>query len=325
MALLSPRQKRIRRALCVFAALFLLVFGWYALSRLASPFRAVKLFSASTAEAAKAAPLTELRVIVYNIAHGRGLAAGNWSGGGRDVKLARLREIAALLAAEKPDVVVLNEVDFDCTWSGGVNQAEVIAREAGLPNRAEGRNIDASLPFFTARCGNAVLSRFPITDARLVKFPGYSALETLCAGRKKGLVCTLLLPGGRQVRLLAVHLEHRSEEVRIAGALVIQELAAGEGPPLLAAGDFNSTPKSYPGAAPDASGRTALSLLLDGGAFKAALRKAPQSADFTFPSSAPDRAIDWVLAPAAWRVAEHRAVDSTLSDHRPVSARIVME
>ncbi len=290
MALLSPRQKRIRRAIYAFAALFLFVFGWYALSRLTSPLRAVKLISASAKQEARAEPLKELRIAIYNIAHGRGLADGNWSGGDKDAKLARLRKIAALLAAEKPDVVVLNEVDFDSTWSGGVNQAEVIARAMPLANRAEGRNLDVSLPFFTVRCGNAVLSRFPITDARLVKFPGYSTLETIGAGRKKGLLCTLLLPGDREVRILAVHLEHRSEEVRIAAALVIGELAADEGPPLVAAGDFNSTPKSYPRATPDASGR----------------------------------AIDWVLAPASWRIAEHRPLDSKLSDHRPVSARIIM-
>jgi endonuclease/exonuclease/phosphatase family metal-dependent hydrolase len=269
-------------------------------------------------------PPAELRVAICNIAHGRGATAGNWGGGGRAARTVRLREIAALLAERKPDVVVLNEVDFDSTWSGRVNQAAVIAREMNMPNRAEQRNVDVSLPFLRLAFGNAVLSRFPIRKARVVELPAYSTLEMLAAGRKKGLLCRLELPGGRELRLLAVHLEHRDEEVRVAAARVIERLRTAEKTPLLAAGDFNSSPRRYPQADLTADGRTALSLLLEGKGFGAAVKENPGPADFTFPSMAPVKAIDWVLAPAGWRLLEHTPLDSRLSDHRPVFVRVAL-
>jgi hypothetical protein len=34
-----------------------------------------------------------------------------------------LGEIADLIRGQDLDLVILNEVDFDCTWSYGVNQA----------------------------------------------------------------------------------------------------------------------------------------------------------------------------------------------------------
>ena len=72
------------------------------------------------------------------------------------------------------------------------------------------------------RFGNAVLSRFPITDAETVDFPAHSGFESFVAGKKRGLLCTLELPGKKPLRLLAVHLEHRSEAVRVSSARIIE-------------------------------------------------------------------------------------------------------
>jgi endonuclease/exonuclease/phosphatase family metal-dependent hydrolase len=268
------------------------------------------------------APLSELRIAAWNIAHGRGLAPGNWTGETREVRLERLRSIACALKPQKPDVVILNEVDFDASWSGRVNAAEVIVREMGMHCHAEGRNVDISLPFFQLRFGNAILSRFPIREARVVDFPGYSGLETFLAGKKRGLLCTLECPGGRQLRVLAVHLDHRSEEVRVSSARAIERLRTESDTPLIAAGDFNSTPENYPLATRDRNGRTALSVLLDGDGFRTLLKPTPTAVDFTFPADRPHNAIDWVLVPPNWNVIEHDPLDLRLSDHRPVVARL---
>ena len=44
----------------------------------------------------------------------------------------------------------------------------------------------------------------------------------------------------------------------------------------------------------------------------------------TFPSTAPDRVIDWILVPPAWRIREQQVLDVQLSDHRPVVAAFEM-
>jgi hypothetical protein len=46
--------------------------------------------------------------------------------------------------------------------------------------------------------------------------------------------------------VLAVHLEHRSEAVRVESARMIVALAKAKPIPLIAAGDFNSTPADFP-------------------------------------------------------------------------------
>ncbi|MCG8653568.1 MAG: endonuclease/exonuclease/phosphatase family protein, partial [Pirellulales bacterium] len=69
-----------------------------------------------------------LRIACYNIAHGRGLAASNGAGGTKQQRLERLDAIADQLRQMDADVVVLNEVDFDCSWSQHVDQAAYLAR-----------------------------------------------------------------------------------------------------------------------------------------------------------------------------------------------------
>jgi endonuclease/exonuclease/phosphatase family metal-dependent hydrolase len=80
------------------------------------------------------------------------------------------------------------------------------------------------LPFCSFRWGNVVLSRYPIQETSLVDYPAHSTWEALLAGKKRGVVCTVELPEGRRIRLLAVHLEHRSEPVRYRSAQVIERL-----------------------------------------------------------------------------------------------------
>jgi endonuclease/exonuclease/phosphatase family metal-dependent hydrolase len=87
-----------------------------------------------------------LRIATYNIAHGRGLAESNWDGGSPADHEARLQAIAAELRAWPVDVVVLEEVDFDASWSHRVNQAEVLARAAGFPYWIEQSNYDLRFP-----------------------------------------------------------------------------------------------------------------------------------------------------------------------------------
>ena len=142
---------------------------------------------------------------------------------------------------------MLNEVDFDSVWFGHLNQAELIAREAGFPFWAEQRNIDMALPFIRIRYGNAMLSRYPILAARRLPFAGHHALETIFLGKKQGLVCTVDLSGAHRLRVLAVHLEHRLEARRLRAAYLIDEERLASTVPLIAAGDFNPPSSLSPG------------------------------------------------------------------------------
>lgn len=321
-------KKLLRVAILLGAALLALCVGWYVLGRMTFGRRAVRVRTMEGAGRPDGpSPGAKLRLGTYNIAHGRGLADGNWGGGDRAARLARLRKIARMLKEARLDVVVLNEVDFAAQWSHNVNQAAFIAREAGFAYWVEQCNFEMVFPFCSFRWGNAVLSRYPIQQTSLVDYPAHSKWEALLAGKKRGVVCTVELPEGRRIRLLAVHLEHRSEPVRYRSAEVIERLRAASDLPFVCAGDFNSTPVGYPRAGRGPGGKTALTLLLEGGGFRTLpdSGSGPAPEDLTFHAARPEVVIDWILVPPGWQITSKQVLPVDYSDHRPVIASVVMD
>ena len=314
----SARRRLCRRLLLGAAALVIFCLAWFAIGRLTAPIRAVRLFTPPGTPTAERAFRGRLRIATYNIAHGRGTADSNWTGESREVRLERLRQIAALLKEQNLDVVIVNEVDFDTIWSGDVNQAQFLAREAGFGFVAEQRNLDASIPFVSLRIGNALLSRYPITEATLVDFEGHTAWETVLAGKKRGLLCKVRLGTSRTVRFLATHLEHRGRRTRIASARKIEAVRAADPLPLVVAGDLNSSLANLPAARGDPRGQTALSVLLAGGGFRTLPDATPRAEGLTFSTLKPRSVIDWILVPVNWRIVSRTVIDTKLSDHRPV-------
>lgn len=316
--------RRRRKLLLILALMLAVAFGPYLVSRLRSRGRRVRIAELSDVEANGKSRGETLRVLTYNIAHGRGPIDDNWEEGG-DAKRERIARIAKLIADAGPDVVVLNEVDFDALWSGGQNQAEAIAKRAGYRYRVEQRNLDFRFAYGSWKFGNAVLSRFPIVSAEVVNFPAPAAWEDWLAGRKRGVVCTLQLPNDRRVKIAAVHLETRDAVTRVRSALLLLELAKGTEPVILA-GDFNSTPAGFPfhESPPPEIGEWNAIQLVNRNGFQVRPAADPAAKDFTYPARQPDRVIDWIAVPAAWRFVEYRVLDTRLSDHRPVLATLQM-
>jgi endonuclease/exonuclease/phosphatase family metal-dependent hydrolase len=315
-----PRQRWFRLALIVSVVLLLP----YLFSRFASPWRRVSVYSMPTGAAATPQRSdASLRIACYNIAHGRGLAASNWQGGSRAERLARLDQIAQLLRRMDADVVVLNEVDFQSSWSHSVNQARVLAEKAGYAYRAEQRNVDCRVLLSAWRFGNAVLSKYPIVDARVIDLPGYSAWETVLAGEKRGVLCDIKA-GEQAVRIVGLHLSYRSEAVRAESAVLAVQIAADSSVPVIIAGDLNSTPPDFPGAATTPDGDNAIAVIDRSGRFCRSPASPPVTdSHFTFHSAEPRQVIDWIIIPADWHFRQYRVQPSPLSDHRPVFADVV--
>lgn len=264
-----------------------------------------------------------IRVLAWNLAHGRGDAESgwfrNWRGGSDEERVARLGRMAMLLREADADVVVLNEVDFDAGWSDGLNQAEVLARSAGYEVRVEQRNYDLQLPFTRYAFGNAVLTRLPLRDAEWMELPVHSRLEDLALGAKAASVVRLETTHG-PLSVVAVHLEPRGPETRLAAVRTVQRLRSGERAPLILAGDFNAAPPGWPGS----GSRTVLGELLDLGWRSPRADRAPEPEEWTYPSSDPERSIDWILVEPPLQVTEARVLagGGDLSDHAPVLAVI---
>jgi len=108
----KPRRRvwRVRWIAAPLFAFIVFTLGWTLLNRAIAPSHAVTSIANATN---RDSPRSDtFRVAAWNIAHARGpRGTSNWVGP-RD---ARLNDIADLIATWNADVVVLNEVDFDCT------------------------------------------------------------------------------------------------------------------------------------------------------------------------------------------------------------------
>lgn len=321
---MKSRSDFSRRSRLVAILLLAIVLVPYAFSRFASSWRRVSVHSISDLPAGRSDGGT-LRVACYNIAHGRGLAESNWRGGSEEEREMRLRQIADLLRDLDADVVVLNEVDFDSSWSLSTNQARFLAEQAGYPHWVEQRNLDFRVLSWKWRFGNAILSRHPIVQAKVVDLPGYSAVETFLAGKKRAIECTIELNGER-ARILAVHLCHRSEAVRARSAEMIVDIASSAAVPTIVAGDFNSSPTGFPNSESTKGAGNAMDILDVSARFQRRPEQPSGSpGELTYHSARPASTIDWILVPSAWRIVEYRVEPSTLSDHRPIVAGLSLE
>lgn len=265
-----------------------------------------------------------LRVATFNIAHARGgeFGASNWTGASAPEVLSHLAKIARQVADADVEVLVLNEVDFEASWSRSIDQAKEIAARAGFRYVVEQRNVDVSLPFRRYRFGNAILSRYPVAEARAQRFPPLSKWEAVLAGNHDGVVAEVAAPIGR-FRVVAVHLEYRSEEVRLACARILKTLAEESPVPVIAMGDFNSLPsfaRAHRGYT--APPENAVDFLLRSGTLSVSAAAVDWHQYLTFPSANPDRAIDWILSSPGLEQGAPSAVRSDLSDHLMVVAPI---
>jgi endonuclease/exonuclease/phosphatase family metal-dependent hydrolase len=230
--------------------------------------------------------IATLRVLSYNIHHGRGTDG--------TIDLPRLARVIRLADA---DLVALQEVDERTTRSGGIDEAAELARLTGL-RMAFGPQID----YLGGRYGQALLARCPLGPPTVHELPG------LGGDREQRIAVAAVVdhPRGR-LTFVGTHLHHLSTEARAAQARALVTAFADTERCILA-GDINALPGSEP-----------LAILGEAWQLVAAGDEAPP----TFPAGQPTRAIDHVFVrPAAdFDVLDLRVLDEPVaSDHRPLLA-----
>ena len=267
-----------------------------------------------------------LRVATWNIAHGRGSGDSNWEQGG-DQKRKRVDQIAEKIRELNADVVILNEVDFSATWSGGNDQAQQIALKAGYPICIKQANLDFGFLFGRWYFGNAILSRLPIRDAKVVELQPLNEWESWLVGNKRGVSCIVELPNKEEVSVVGLHLESRGEAIRVNQMDDVARHLGMLSPPIVVAGDLNTTPSNFPNSRQDGDGINAFDKMIEQTQFSYQPDSIVGSADtnsslMTYSTLQPKSVIDWVLLSHELRLADQQTIDSPLSDHRPVVATI---
>ena len=256
--------------------------------------------------------MKRLRIVTWNIAHGRGLRPIQGFQTKRSMQ-AHLRRMAALLVKLDADVVALQEIDQDSRWAGNFDHLEYLRVHTGHAHALHGVTTRRT-GLFNLCYGNAFLSRHALDEGEAVTFGRRTVGE-------KGFLFAEITVGERRVPLINLHLHYRSRAARLEQVgHIFRYLAQRHNarspywsvPPIVC-GDFNTSGK--------ASDATA-GLLAELGYFGAyALH--PQGGR-TFPSPLPTRALDFVLVPVQLRVAHCEVIRSWLSDHRPVVADLAV-
>jgi len=230
--------------------------------------------------------LPTLTVLSYNIHHGEGTDG-----------VFDLERLATVIRESGADLVALQEVDVGTGRASGVDQAAELARLTGMTVF-----FGEAIPFSGGSYGDAVLSRWPLTDQEAHLLPAEPNHE-----RRVAVAVTVQPPGWPgPLRFVGTHLDHtRDPADRVAQAEALNALLLPDELPTILAGDLNAQPGSAP-----------MEVLR-----RAGWREADAAHLPTFPSAEADRKIDWVLVgPGFPLVAATARVlnEPVASDHAPL-------
>ncbi|MCF7689062.1 MAG: endonuclease/exonuclease/phosphatase family protein [Cephaloticoccus sp.] len=250
--------------------------------------------------------MQRLRILTFNIAHGRGLTPISGFTLGRKLR-ANLRKIGRLINELEPDVVALQEIDQNSRWAGNFDHLEYLKLHTGFQHAIFGIN-NRRGGLLNLNYGNAILSRHPIIESESIVFGARTVGE-------KGFLYVELDVGGKRVPIVNLHLHYRSRVHRFRQVEQVMDYVTHKHhhrrdhwhmPPIVC-GDLNN-----PSHLPDATAELLRYFSLHGD------YSLHPKAGRTFPSPMPSRALDFIFLPPACGEVKCEVVRSFLSDHRPV-------
>ncbi|GAB3955538.1 hypothetical protein GCM10027614_65180 [Micromonospora vulcania] len=233
-------------------------------------------------------PPERLTVVAYNVRMGFGLD-------GR-FDLAGLTDV---VRRQGPDVVLLSEVDRGWLLNGGHDTLDLLADRLGMPY--------VFGPAADPVWGDAVLSRWPVTDPRTLPLPAVGAPTGAQA-----LAVTLDLGDGVRTAVVSTHLQPPPDRGPVVQARAVADFATGyaAGRPLVVAGDLNTEP-----------GDEAFAQFTDAGLVDALAAARPLA---TSPADDPREQIDHVFVSPGLTPGDVVAPRGTASDHLPVAVTLTL-
>ena len=206
-----------------------------------------------------------------------------------------LERTTRVIEAVDPDILVLNEMDHGTDRSFGVRQADSLGRLLNM-YAVFGRSID----YDGGEYGNALLSKYPILDFRIVDLSTDTTLE----GRSVFLATLDLQTDTLMVMGTHLGLDQNEQEDQIARIITVLPVTTK----LILAGDFNFEP--------DAKTYQDICKYFEDGILTVA-----ENTEHTYPADKPDRRIDYIFVGTAIEAVSAPAIESTelstASDHRP--------
>lgn len=256
--------------------------------------------------------MQRLRILTFNIAHGRGLTPIQGLTLRRKLR-ANLRKIARLITELSPDVVALQEIDQHSRWAGNFDHLEYLQIHTGYQHAVFGINNHRE-GLLNLNYGNAILSKHPIVEFENIAFGARKVGE-------KGFLFAEVDVAGCRVPLVNLHLHYRSRGHRFRQVEKVMDYVAAKHEnrrehwhtlPIVC-GDLNNSAQS-----PDATAELMRYFSLHGD-----YTFHPQGGR-TFPSPLPSRGLDFIFLPPGCEEVRCEVVRTFISDHRPVWAEFVL-
>jgi endonuclease/exonuclease/phosphatase family metal-dependent hydrolase len=261
-------------------------------------------------------PPRSLVIGTCNMAHGRGRKVTNLLIRSPEEVEANIDGAAEAIVEAGADIVIVQEIDRDATWSKRVDEVARLAEKTGLPYAAYQPNYRVNLPRFHLCAGNAILSRYPIVDLSPIQYGTEARLKQRFPGSKRGMAARVELPSGEHLLVQCHHFHpfrkgHRSAQSAVAVEMVQRFWTSDERPSaVILGGDFNMRAKEFR--------RSALAQL-----HWQALPPGERSFEPSFPAARPMWALDHVFVQSEeWSIAERTVVPTVYSDHAFVFARL---
>ncbi|MEU1363869.1 endonuclease/exonuclease/phosphatase family protein [Micromonospora zamorensis] len=233
-------------------------------------------------------PPERLTVVAYNIRMGFGL----------DGRL-DLNGLTEAVDRQRPDVVLLSEVDRAWLLNGGHDTLDLLADRLGMPY--------VFGPAADPVWGDAVLSRWPVSDPRTLPLPAVGAPTGAQA-----LAVTLDLGDGIRTAVVSTHLQPPPGRGPVVQARAVADFATryAAGRPLVVAGDLNTEP-----------GDEAFEQFTNAGLVDALAAARPLP---TSPADDPRQQIDHIFVSPGLTASDPVAPRSTASDHLPVAVTLTL-
>ena len=175
----------------------------------------------------------KLKVMTYNIAGGRDHR------GELPAKTIRPEACGEVIAAYSPDIVGLNEIDFNHPRSGNINLAADVAKATGIPyeNRF-GRATELGRPGARGSYGNAFLSKYPILLSEALQVPDPEDKSEPTYYEPRGIFRNIVLIEGKEIEVLVTHFglakTERAETMKMLTKFIKERTR-----PIIVMGDFN--------------------------------------------------------------------------------------
>jgi endonuclease/exonuclease/phosphatase family metal-dependent hydrolase len=225
----------------------------------------------------------QIRVLCYNIHHGRG-----------NDQQVDLERIASVIRKSKADVIALQEVDNQTERTGRVDQTAALARLTGLNGKFL-KQID----YEGGGYGQAILSKWTLGDAAIHWLPGSPERERRIAGSIK------VESPDHSFTFISTHLHHANSAFREHQAQEINRIFQNTVGPAILCGDMNAEPDH----------ETIRYLRNDW------ILAQSTTTLLTFLADKPTRQLDYVFfrPKSSYRLVESHVLDEPMaSDHRPL-------